>query len=150
MQGATATEAQVKLDFANRNRSIKSQQAADAAQKAAMRQTHNTARQGVRRGENIGGQVYMSDNADTTTEESKENVVHLKLANFEPVIHRNTVMYSTYEPEFIFAQLTSKLQDKDITPEMDQKKWKMKFNMMREQTEEEINQVGEQNEGCRI
>ena len=92
----------------------------------------------------------MSDNADATAEESKENVVHLKLANFEPVIHRNTVMYSSYEPEYIFAQLTSKLQDKDITPVMDQKKWKMTFDMMREQTEEEISQVGKQNEGCRI
>ena len=62
---------------------------------------------------------------------------------------KNTIMYSTYEPEFIFAQLIGKLQDQDITPNIHSKKWKLTFDIFREQTEDE-KKADLPQEGCRI
>lgn len=70
--------------------------------------------------------------ADDQEESKDENVVHLQLDDFKPHNTKNTVMYSTYEPEFIFAQLISKLQDKDCTPQVNDKKWKLTFDLMRD------------------
>ena len=58
-------------------------------------------------------------------------------------------MFSTYEPEFIFAQLIGKLQDRDITPDVHSKKWKLTFDIFRDQTEDE-KKAGLIQEGCRI
>ena len=75
----------------------------------------------------------MSGPVSDNLEESKlENVVHLKMDNFNNKIAKNTVMFSTYEPEFIFAQLIGKLQDKDITPDVHSKKWKLTFDILRD------------------
>ena len=52
--------------------------------------------------------------------------------NFNNKISKNTVMFSTYEPEFIFAQLIGKLQDRDITPDVHSKKWKLTFDIFRD------------------
>lgn len=42
-------------------------------------------------------------------EESKDGVVFVKLQPYEKVINKTTVLYSTYEPEYILKQLTTKL-----------------------------------------
>lgn len=52
----------------------------------------------------------MSATDDVLMEEQKsENVVIVKLEDYSPIISKSTQLYSTYEPEYIFAQLQSKL-----------------------------------------
>lgn len=53
-------------------------------------------------------------------------------------------MYSTYEPDYIFAQLISKLLDKDCNPVVNNKKWKLTYNLIREEVD------GLPSEGCRV
>ena len=71
-------------------------------------------------------------------EQKSDNVVIVKLEDYSPIISKSTQLYSTYEPEYIFAQLQSKLQDLDITPSLNKSKFKMTFDMVREQREEDV------------
>jgi hypothetical protein len=76
--------------------------------------------------------------ADTNVEESKTETFDAKLEIYEPVVAKNTKFHSTYEAEYIFDQLKSKLQDFDITPDVNKNKWKMVFDMFKEQSDDEI------------
>lgn len=67
-----------------------------------------------------------------------------KLSNYSPVQSKNTSMYSTYEPDYIFAQLISKLKDKDFTVDVNQKKWKLTYESVAESVD------GFPPEGCRV
>jgi serine/threonine protein kinase len=100
MQGPIATPEAVRAEFANRHKILKQQQSAEATQKVAQRKEHASQKQGVRRGECING-VKMS--SVETKEESKDGVVFIKLEPYEKVINKTTVLYSTYEPEYILS-----------------------------------------------
>ncbi len=96
-----------------------------------MRNNHANTRQGVRRGEEISGKTFMS--GPLTEEESKNpDVVHLTLAHYIKGAAKNTIFFTTYEPEYVFKQIISKLEDKDITPEVSHKKWKLTYNKIQE------------------
>jgi len=87
---------------------------------------------GVRRGEDIGGKVFMS--GPLTEEESKDQtIVNIQLAPFKHGgVNKNTLFFRTYEPEHVFKQLISKLEDKDLTPETCLKKWRLTYTKVRE------------------
>ena len=53
-------------------------------------------------------------------------------------------MFSTYDPDYIFAQLISRLQDDNINLEIDNKKWKITYDVVQEQED------GLQTEGCKV
>ena len=113
-----------------------------------MRQNHTTGKKGVRRGENIGDKIYMS--GPVTDEESKEgNVISIAMEKFEPVTSKNTLFFSTYEPEYVFKQVIGKLEDRDLMPVVSDKKWKLTFDKFREQDEEELN-AELPVEGCKV
>lgn len=63
MQGTCATAEAVRSEFAGRQKTIKGQQAAEAAQKASARQNH-TATRPVRRGESINGKTFISEGVE--------------------------------------------------------------------------------------
>ena len=53
-------------------------------------------------------------------------------------------MFSTYDPEYIFAKLISRLQHYNINPEIDNKKWKITYYVVKEPEE------GQPTEGCKV
>lgn len=53
------------------------------------------------------------------------------------MVTNTTELYSTYEPEYIFSQMMSKLQDRDVTPTFNEKKWKITYEVYKELKEEE-------------
>ncbi len=71
-------------------------------------------------------------------EESKDDFNgEFKLAAFENVTAKHTCLYSTYDPEYIFSQLISKLTDRQCSPKINEKKWKLTYDSFKEQTQEE-------------
>jgi serine/threonine protein kinase len=137
MQGPIASAESVRSEFNNRAKTIKAEQAAEAAKKASARQTHTT-NKGVRRGESINGKTFISEGVEVAQqEESKDNVVMIQLEKYQSVQQTNTELYSTYEPEFIFSQIISKLQDKDIQPSLKEHKCKMTYEVYKDVKEEE-------------
>jgi hypothetical protein len=115
---------------------IRAQNQAELERKAALKNTHTNGKAGVRRGETISGKIFMS--GPLTDEESKEeNIINIQLAPYKFGINKNTLFFTTYEPEYVFKQLISKLEDKDLTPELSHKKWKLTYDKLREQDEEE-------------
>jgi hypothetical protein len=85
-----------------------------------------------------------ADGQDHEESKTENEIVCLKLDNYTPVQNKNTLMYSTYEPDYIFAQLISKLLDKDCNPTVNNKKWKLTYNLVREEVD------GLPSEGCRV
>ena len=73
-------------------------------------------------------------------EESKdENFSNIELAPFnQGGVKRNTLLFSTYDPEFVFKSLIKALEDQDITPVFDYKKCKISFTKVYEQDDEEL------------
>ena len=73
-----------------------------------------------------------------TEEESKDaNVIYIPMKNYEPVTTKNTLLFSTYQPEVIFKKLIDKLEDCDVVPQVKDQKWKLTFERFREPDEEE-------------
>ena len=69
------------------------------------------------------------------TEESKDELNgEIQLAPFEHVTAKHTCLYSTYDPEYIFSQLISKLTDRQCPPKINEKKWKLTYESYKEQT----------------
>jgi len=108
MSGTVATPETVRAEFATRHTIIKAAQDQAAEAKSATNQGQNKTRQGVRRGENTNGKVYMSALNSTEGEESKDDNT-MALDSFQPVQRKNTLMYSSADAEYILAQLISKL-----------------------------------------
>lgn len=133
MQGPIASTEQVQQEFHNRLSNIKAEAQAEAERKAAVRNNH--AKHRVKRGEQIGAKVYMS--GPVSEEESKEGIVSIPLEEFKPVVAKNTVFFSTYEPEHIFKQLMTHLEEKDIKAAIAENKWKITFRREKEQDQEE-------------
>jgi len=52
-------------------------------------------------------------------------------------VNKNTLFFSTYEPEYVFKQLIGKLGDKNITPEVLHNKGKLIYENKRVQADEE-------------
>lgn len=63
----------------------------------------------------------------------------LKLDTYVHVANNKTTqLFSTYEPSHIFAQLYSYLKDRDCKVDLRENKWKMVFELHKEQTKEEV------------
>jgi len=85
-----------------------------------------------------------------TEEESKdENIMFIPMQKYEPVTNKNTLMFSTYQPEVIFKMIIDKLEDFAVVPVVKDQKWKLTFDRIREQDEEE-KEAGMASEGCRV
>ncbi len=104
----------------------------------------------MRRGENIGGKLYMGPNMTLTEEETKdENIVVIPMKAYQPVTSKNTLLFSTYQPEVIFKKLIEKLEDYDVVPVLKDNKWKLTFERFREPDEEE-KEANLPVESCRV
>lgn len=88
-------------------------------------------------------------------EESKDQVVdafaHLKMDTFDEAtfMSKSTAFFSSHEPAYIFSQLVSALQNMETDAKRDSKKWKMSFDIVKKQSDEEIN-AKIPSEGCRV
>lgn len=134
MQGPIASQEQVRAEFELRKQQINQAKAELADEKKARRQSHtNSYAQGTKRSVHTKG-VLMSGQEDT--EEAKEAPLDIQLAPYQHV-SSNTCLFSTYDPEFIFSQLISKLTDRQCSPKVNEKKWKLTYESFKEQTQEE-------------
>ena len=82
-------------------------------------------------------------------EESKENLYSRKLDKYEESMRKNTLTFSRLAPKDIFDLLESKLLDKDVTAELNDKKWKLTFKRVKLLDESE-NELGLQPEWCEV
>lgn len=70
-------------------------------------------------------------------EESKEGMFDRILDDYIDTTNKNTLIFSVLSPEEIADQLISKLIDKDISPEINKKKWKLTFTKTRDLDDQE-------------
>ena len=66
-------------------------------------------------------------------EEEESKTEHRKLGTFDAAITKYTQMFSSDEPKNIFAQLCSFLKRLNIYPIVDDKKWKLTYEVEAEQ-----------------
>lgn len=93
----------------------------------------------------------MGPGATLTEEESKdETIVLIPLKEFAPVTKKNTVLFSSYQPEVIFKKLIDKLEDCDVKPVLKDNKWKLTFERFQQQDEEEEKEACLPAESCRV
>jgi hypothetical protein len=75
-------------------------------------------------------------------EESKEELVDTrKIEIFEDKNYSNYVMFSEQSPKEIVKLLTLKLKDKDVIPELNDKKWKLTFTKVAEQDDQDKEKI---------
>jgi len=134
LQGQTSTQEEITAEFATRFQKVKSDRHAEAERNQALKQGPRAG--GVRRGENIGNKVYMNGAAGEEVK-SEDNVVYLQMDEYDPVLEKQTQFFTTYEPEQVWKTIVDKLKDKDVSPELSEKKWKLNFEKVAELDEEE-------------
>lgn len=133
MQGEMATREQVKNEFDLRQKKINKQRDADTAARLANKAQQPN--QGVRRGDNVQQRVVMA--GDNTAEETKEEaemaaVETREIEDYEEKAFCTSVMFSEHSPREIIDILISKLKEKDVTPVLHEKKWKLTFERKNE------------------
>lgn len=75
--------------------------------------------------------------AEAAEECKDKDVVVLAMEDYHDVLAKQTQFFTTHEPEYVWKQIVTKLNDKDIHPELSEKKFKLNFNKVKELTEEE-------------
>jgi hypothetical protein len=64
-------------------------------------------------------------------------------------LSKSTAIFSTHEPKYIFAKLQDALTSMETEAKRDEKKWKMTFEAVKAQSDEEIKEKIP-SEGCRV
>jgi len=139
MQGECATPEEIAVEFAKRHEVNKARATEEEDRKMAMKQ-----KQRPRRGEQIAGNVYMSE--ELTEEEAKNpQVIKLNMKPYKAELAKTTAFFTDYQPEQILKELTEALIRSGTPYEISNKTWKLSFTKQKE-AEEEKKEESKENE----
>jgi len=91
----------------------------------------------------------MEESKDETFSNLKMDTFDTNTFNVRPT--KSTAVFSYYEPQYIFALLVDAIQNMDGDSEIkrDEKKWKLTFQLIKKQNDEELkNKIP--TEGCKV
>jgi len=134
MQGPMATQKNVQAEFAQRAKTIAQKQISEVTKKAQSPKP-TTATKGRRI--NVRRDVKLGD------EENKDEQMDLPLLksfNEGDIFVPDSVLYSTYDPEFLLETLQQKLMDLDLKFDLKQKKLKVGYDLQRDPIVDDSNQ----------
>lgn len=135
--GNVATAEEVRATFAERHELNKQKALQEEERKQAQR---NQVSNAVRRDFQLNGKVYLSVDEQATEPTEADQIVRLRLKDFDTTTSHNNCFFSIFRPDYLLNQLTTKMNEQGQQFEMSDQTWKITFEV-----EKQINE-GEQEE----
>ena len=94
--------------------------------------------------------MYLGVGDDNAEETKEETVIKRAIGEYDPTNVKNQVLFTSMSEQDIIDLIILKLQDKDVTPELHPKKWKLTYTRTREVESGENKEIEAQRDSCKV